>query len=489
MELIESIAPAQIFMSAPGFDEYTVAEATRPIHSGILTIIPQYTFEDCPRPEVIVVPGGPAKALRSAALKQWLQASSKDATIVMSVCNGALVLANAGLLDGIEATAPLGALDELMILGHGVKLVPKRRWQDSGKIVTVQSYFAAVDGALHVIERLRGDQAAKQVAGWNGYDWRPDEFSKEFATEPRPFVSKRFLVFEELMNSGEEAAIKRLHRVEEPDFQENSEALVWPDRLQDRQFLWLVGTLQDVGRLDDALNLCRFLVTAFPDSAPARARLAQALLAADQCDSALNILLEAHEKLGTQPDVLEAMKAILGASKCTANERSRVARTILRDAATASAVDLAPPDESGPSLVVEGTVRDSDKRPVADASIYVFHADAKGEYTSSKAMDEPNSRLFGFLKSGSDGRFRFRTVRPGGYTQPYKGHFIPEHIHFEVSAPGFAPRRFQLVFDDDPRIADEHWRKWAADQKNPVAKVMRDADGAQRCVCDIGLER
>jgi protocatechuate 3,4-dioxygenase beta subunit len=115
----------------------------------------------------------------------------------------------------------------------------------------------------------------------------------------------------------------------------------------------------------------------------------------------------------------------------------------------------------------------------------VFHADSSGAYTRQSEMDESNARLFGFLRTGSDGRFGFTTIRPGGYRKPYDGRWIPQHIHFEISAANKQTRRFQMVFRDDPRM-DAYWLAWARRQGNPVVDVMRFGT-EQRCSLEIQL--
>jgi protocatechuate 3,4-dioxygenase beta subunit len=103
-------------------------------------------------------------------------------------------------------------------------------------------------------------------------------------------------------------------------------------------------------------------------------------------------------------------------------------------------------------------------------------------------MDEPNARLFGYMKTSTNGRYEFRTIRPGGYPkQP-----IPQHIHMLVTAAGYRDHRCrstcQLVFADDPRMTAD-WHQWAKEGGNPVLSVTRGQDGVQRCVYDIVLYR
>lgn len=166
---------------------------------------------------------------------------------------------------------------------------------------------------------------------------------------------------------------------------------------------------------------------------------------------------------------------------------------LIREYARQGPIVLVTPDEPGPTMVVSGVVKDVAGRPIESALVHVFHADVKGEYTPAKPMDEPHSRIFGCLRTDAEGWYQFRTVRPGGYQKPVtldgKERFIPQHIHFEVSADGFETSRFQMVFDDDPRM-DDHWRhSWAPAVKAPIVRVARDPAGRESCELDIALRR
>jgi protocatechuate 3,4-dioxygenase beta subunit len=206
---------------------------------------------------------------------------------------------------------------------------------------------------------------------------------------------------------------------------------------------------------------------------------------------------------GNSTRTLEVLEIALRAGACPTRVLAEQAFAVLhvetrfheliRVHARPSFTVLVTSDEPGSPMVVSGSVRDTAGIPIANALLLVFHADLKGEYTPTKPMDEPHSRIFGYLRTDENGRFEFRTVRPGGYRNAVpldgKDRLIPEHIHFEVSADGFEPTRFQMVFDDDPRI-DDHWRKiWAPSVKAPIVKVSRDDTGVQICRHDVTLHR
>ena len=216
-----------------------------------------------------------------------------------------------------------------------------------------------------------------------------------------------------------------------------------------------------------------------------------AALAQSMPSSPMQAVRRCEEALKRNPkddEALEQLHGIVAKAQGLSREESLRLRQVIRQYSHLATASLAPPGEPGEAMIVSGTVRDQAGQPVAGALLYVFHADAKGYYTPDRVMDEPHARLFGFMKTGSDGRYEFRTIRPGGYPQQP----IPQHIHLLVTAEGFRDHgcrsTCQLVFDDDPRMTVA-WQAWAKAGGNPVLHVTRDQNGAQRCEYDIVLLR
>lgn len=207
--------------------------------------------------------------------------------------------------------------------------------------------------------------------------------------------------------------------------------------------------------------------------------------------SAIERYAKTLERNPADANVRAALKRLIDSPHPVSNEQSQRIREILRQYAEVAKVSLINKDEPGERLTVSGTVRNPRGQPVAGALIYVFQTDTNGHYTRARVMNEPNARLFGFLKTDNAGHYEFNTIRPGGYPgapgREGEQWRIPQHIHFQVTASGSQFRNFQMVFADDPRMTP-YWHEWARKGNNTVVTVNRDKDSVQQVVCDINLQ-
>ena len=170
VELLDFAGPAEVFIVASQrkpFRVFTVAPARDPIKTmGGITINPDFAFGDAPHADILVVPGGNTRAAGAEGVR-WIRESAQKADIIMSVCYGAFLLADAGLLDGISATTHRWGIDSLKSAAPKCKVVVGQRYVDSGKIITTAGVTAGIDGALHVVERIYG----KDLARWTSEYW------------------------------------------------------------------------------------------------------------------------------------------------------------------------------------------------------------------------------------------------------------------------------------------------------------------------------
>ena len=174
VEIIDYTGPYEVF-GAADFDVYTVAETKDPVTTAMgMTVVPKYTFANAPQPDVLVVPGGGVRAAReSASTLKWVTDMTSHAEHTMSVCNGAFILASAGLLDGLTATTTYHLIGQLATEYPKIKVVDDQRFADNGKIITAAGLSSGIDGALHVVAKMLGAGRAQTVALGIEYDWHP----------------------------------------------------------------------------------------------------------------------------------------------------------------------------------------------------------------------------------------------------------------------------------------------------------------------------
>jgi putative intracellular protease/amidase/DNA-directed RNA polymerase subunit RPC12/RpoP len=174
-EIIDYAGPWEAFGEA-GFQIFTVAEKAKPIHAVYgQTITADYTFANSPAADVLLVPGGAVEnAMANATLLKWVQKNAQTSKHVMSVCTGAFILAKAGLLDGLTATTVSHAIDGLGKISSRIKVVRDQRYVDNGKVITTAGLSSGIDGAFHVIEKIKGRGEAQATALGMEYRWDPD---------------------------------------------------------------------------------------------------------------------------------------------------------------------------------------------------------------------------------------------------------------------------------------------------------------------------
>lgn len=153
-------------------------------------------------------------------------------------------------------------------------------------------------------------------------------------------------------------------------------------------------------------------------------------------------------------------------------------------------IRIAPEGEPGEPLVVSGTVFGFDgKAPAQGVLIYAYHTDDTGYYTTrgdETGNGRRHGRLRGWMKTGPDGRYEFRTVVPA----PYPNRRDPAHIHMTVTAPGLAEYWVDSIwFEGDPHITPaQRARLPERGGFFPIVAPVRGGDGVLRATRDIRLE-
>jgi transcriptional regulator GlxA family with amidase domain len=182
VEVLDFCGPFEVFSVAsrftdpPAFQVATVAEKSGPVLTrGGLSVNPHRRLAECPPADVLLIPGGQGarREMHNPALIDWIKQASAKAELVLSVCTGALLLAKAGLLDGLAATTHHGAIDLLRQTAPRTEIHADRRFVDNGRVVCSAGIAAGIDMSLHVVGRLLGEEVAAQTARQMEYPWGP----------------------------------------------------------------------------------------------------------------------------------------------------------------------------------------------------------------------------------------------------------------------------------------------------------------------------
>lgn len=173
VEVLDFAGPMEVFAYA-NFDVFTVSATKDQIKSqGILKITPEYSIDNAPHADILAFFGG--EAVNNPKVIDWVKAQT-NIDYYFSVCTGAFTLGDAGLLDNLTATTFHLSIDNLQKKLPKTKVLKNVRFVDNGKVITTAGISAGIDGALHLVEKIRGIEVAKQIAAHIEYDkWVPGQ--------------------------------------------------------------------------------------------------------------------------------------------------------------------------------------------------------------------------------------------------------------------------------------------------------------------------
>lgn len=160
------------------FDVFTVAQSAEPLRTtGGLRVVPEHTFQTCPPLDLLVVPGGwgTRREVGNPRVVEWIGKQAAGAKLVMSVCTGSFLLAQAGLLSGKRATTHWKSLDRMRAAFPDVAVEDRRHWVDEGAVLTAAGIAAGIDLALRVVARVCGEPVARATAEHMEYRYPEDD--------------------------------------------------------------------------------------------------------------------------------------------------------------------------------------------------------------------------------------------------------------------------------------------------------------------------
>jgi len=158
-------------------------------------------------------------------------------------------------------------------------------------------------------------------------------------------------------------------------------------------------------------------------------------------------------------------------------------------AALSSTVDLAARDEPGERMILTGRVLAADGvSPAAGVVIYAHHTNNAGLYANGSnetTWSRRHGRLRGWARTGADGRYTFRTIKPAVYPD----RSMPAHVHLFVGEPGRRPYYIDdVVFDGEFGVTPAYRKACELRGGNGIVRLERTGDGALLARRDIRLE-
>jgi len=178
VEVLDFTGPFEVF-SVTRLDETRRYETKSPLQpvliaqapecvvtSGGMTVAPQVSFRDCPPLDVLVVPGGigTRREMRNETMLSFVRSRAPRVEVISSVCTGALVLASAGLLDGVPATTHWRSLEFMQQSFPNIIVDRASHFVESGKVYTSAGISAGIDMALKIVSRFYGETIARATA-------------------------------------------------------------------------------------------------------------------------------------------------------------------------------------------------------------------------------------------------------------------------------------------------------------------------------------
>ena len=176
MTALDAIGPYEVLRFIPDAEIRFISSKPQPIvtDSGILVLGATHSYEETPKPDIVLVPGSSSDtttAMADSQLINWLKLVHQNTQFTLSVCSGSLVLAAAGILEGQPATSHWIGQKALGKFGA----IPKRKERivKSGNIMTSAGVSAGIDLALTVVKEIYGKEQAEIIQLLIEYDPMP----------------------------------------------------------------------------------------------------------------------------------------------------------------------------------------------------------------------------------------------------------------------------------------------------------------------------
>jgi len=179
-EVLDFSGPFEVFSTAlrvsstPNpFRVFLISETGQTVTArGGYEVSSAYSISDHPSIDVLIVVGGVHTGeMKKSVVLKWIKETSQKAKLVASVCTGAFLLAEAGVLENHKVTTHWEDIPDLKKGYPKLEVLENRRWVDEGTIITSGGISAGIDMSLHLVSKIHGLELAERTAKQMEFDW------------------------------------------------------------------------------------------------------------------------------------------------------------------------------------------------------------------------------------------------------------------------------------------------------------------------------
>jgi len=179
-EVLDFSGPFEVFSTAARvadaadlFSVFLVSETGKTVAArGGFSVNPHYGISDHPSIDVLIVVGGVhTQEMKKQPVLNWIRVQSNKANLVASVCTGAFLLAESGVLSDQKVTTHWEDIPDLRNNYPKLEVLENRRWVDAGNIITSGGISAGIDMCLYLVSKIHGLDLAVKTARQMEFEW------------------------------------------------------------------------------------------------------------------------------------------------------------------------------------------------------------------------------------------------------------------------------------------------------------------------------
>ncbi|MGD1961598.1 MAG: DJ-1/PfpI family protein [Fulvivirga sp.] len=179
-EVLDFAGPFEVFSvtselnNFEPFDVFTVGENLEPISAvNGLSVNPKYGFNNAPHIDILIIAGGTGtrKVIENTTVLNWVDKVHQKTEFTLSICSGSRLLGKLGILDHQPYCTHHLVYEDLKKLVPTGQPQPEKRYVNAGKTYTSGGISAGIDLSFHLVQRLLGEEIAKQTADYMEYNW------------------------------------------------------------------------------------------------------------------------------------------------------------------------------------------------------------------------------------------------------------------------------------------------------------------------------